>query len=113
MGLQDWADHNTAYNGTNTLTKYPDSYKNKLTGTTSVDGCLIKIDRYLKDNMWVIGGIIFAIVLYLMISVLLVSIAIMSINQYKRQLYTQEQQTLLQQELQAMPYRATTVPQKC
>lgn len=115
QGLEDWKEHNPSYSRKSTITKYPDSCKMKNTEPDSkpfphVDGCLVKVDRYIKDNIWVIGGIVFAIILFLMISILLVSITIMSINQQRRLLYTQEQQTLLQQELQAMPYRATTVP---
>merc|ERR1712179_377286 len=106
--LADWAKNNTSYRES-TVTKFPRSCYRKGTDIAFVDGCLIKLDRYVKDNVWVIGGIVFAVILYLLISVLLVSITIMSINQYKHRLYTQEQQTLLQQELQAMPYRATTV----
>jgi len=116
QGLEDWKKYNPSYMRKSTITKFPDSCKMVDLDSDSepypyVDGCLVKVDRYIKDNIWVIGGIVFAIILFLMISILLVSITIMSINQQKRRIYTQEQQTLLQQELQAMPYRATTVPQ--
>ncbi|CAL4130508.1 unnamed protein product [Meganyctiphanes norvegica] len=109
--LGDWGKYNPSYSRKSTITKYPESCKrNDSDSHPFVDGCLAKIDRSIKDNVWVIGGIVFTIILYLLISLLLVSITIMSINKHRRRLYTQEQQTLLQQELQAMPYRATTVP---
>lgn len=91
--VYDWTKYSESYRASD-VNKYPESCKQKHSeefgrggrnvADVYVDGCLVKVEKYLEQHLWHIGGAIAAVFLYLLLSILVVSMLAKSISDLER-----------------------------
>jgi len=91
--VYDWTKFSDSYRMSD-VNKYPESCKQKYSeglerggrnvADVHVDGCLVKVEKYIEQYLWHIGGAIAAVFLYLLLSICVVSMLVKSISDLER-----------------------------